>query len=45
MTQRGTKIQKSKLNRKIVGHKRVIGQRKQKFLGLFWTMGDEQKRI
>ena len=39
MTQCGTKIQKSKLNQKIVGHKRVIGQRKQNFLGLFVDYG------
>ena len=44
-TRRGTKIQKSKLKRNIVGHKRVIGQRKQIFQGFLWTMGDEKKRI
>jgi len=39
MTQRGTKIQKSKLNQKVVGHKWAIGQWKQKFLGFFVDYG------
>ena len=38
-TRRGTNVQKRKLNQKIVGHKRVIGQRKQNFLGLFVDYG------
>ena len=47
MTQRGTKIQKSKLNRKIVGHKRVIGQRKQNFFRAFcglWVMNKNKSK-
>ena len=47
MTQRGTKIQKSKLNRKIVGHKRVIGQQKQNFFRAFcglWVMNKHESK-
>ena len=43
MTQRGTKIQQSKLNCKIVGHKEVVGQRKYFCGAFFWTMGNENK--
>ena len=44
MTPRGTTIQKNNLKRKIVRHKRVIGQRKQKKnLGFLWTIGDEHE--
>ena len=38
-TQRGTKIQKSNLKRKIVGHKRVIGQWKQFFRDFCGLLG------
>ena len=47
MTQRGTKIQKNKLNQKIVEHKRVIGQRKQKFFRAFcglWVMNKNESK-